>query len=504
MLWDNLLLGLMKVFQLKSILAIGFGTVWGVFGGMVPGINATVAMALLLPFTWGMDPTAAVMMLSAVYCGGEYGGSIPAILLGTPGTTPAACTAIDGYELHKQGKSGLALGVSLYASVFGGVFGSIVLIAVAVPLAVVALSFGPSEYFALAFLGLTLICSLGGKNVFKGILAGIFGIFTACIGFDPFAGTARFTMGSLDLADGFNMISVMMGLFAVSELLLQSEKPGEDASFGLKAKVDTRFPGWKDIKQCAPVAFFSSILGLVIGALPGAGATTSAFVAYSETKRWSKDSDTFGKGNIKGVTAPEAANNATTGGAMVPLLALGIPGSNSTAIMLGAFLIHNISPGPLLFTKSPEIPYGIFVALLVANVFMLGAGWAAIKASLKITKVTRPVLVSTIMALVLTGAFAYSMDIFDILVTFGFGVLGYLMKKYGLPHTATVLGFVLGFIMEVNFRRAVLVNHGDYFEALFKSHLSTILLVVATASVVFSIWQNIRKPVDVEENTCSA
>lgn len=505
MLLDNFLLGLDKVFQLNSILAIGFGTFWGVFGGMIPGINATVAMALLLPFTWGMDPTTAVMMLAAVYCGGEYGGSIPAILLGTPGTTPAACTAIDGYELHKQGKSGLALGVSLYSSVFGGMFGSLVLIVLAVPLAVVALSFGPSEYFSLAFLGLTLICSLGGKNVFMGILAGLFGIFCSCIGFDPFSGTPRFTMGSLDLADGFNMIAVMMGLFAVSELLLQSEKLGESASFGLKANVDTKFPSWKEIKQCAPVAFFSSFLGLTIGALPGAGATTSAFVAYSETKRWSKDSASFGTGNIKGVAAPEAANNATTGGAMVPLLALGIPGSNSTAIMLGAFLIHNISPGPLLFSTSPEIPYGLFVALFVANIFMLGAGWGAIKASLKITNVTRPVLVSTIMALVLTGAYAYSMDVFDIFVTFGFGVLGYMMKKYGLPHTATVLGFVLGFIMEVNFRRAVLVNQGNFFDALFKSNLSSILLIIAAASVVFSLWQNLRNPVDMEDGeSCKA
>lgn len=495
MFWDNILIGLHTVFQFDSILAILFGVVWGVFGGMIPGINATVAMALLLPFTWSMDPTVAVMMLSAVYCGGEYGGSIPAILLGTPGTTPAACTAIDGYELHKQGKSGLALGVSLYASVFGGLFGAIVLILVAVPLAQVAITFGPSEYFSLAFLGLTLICSLGGRNVFKGILAGILGIFFSTIGFDPFAGVARFTMGVYSLAEGFSMIAVMMGLFAVSELLLQSEKTGQIASFGLKEKVDTRFPGWREIKKIAPVSFFSSVLGLVIGALPGAGATTSAFVAYSEAKRWSRDGSSFGSGNIKGVAAPEAANNATTGGAMVPLLALGIPGSNSTAIMLGAFLVHNITPGPLLFTKSPDIPYGIFISLFVAAAFMLGAGWAAIKVSLRVTNISRPVLVAVIMALVLTGAYAYSMDVFDILVTFGFGVLGYMMKKYGLPHTSTVLGFVLGFIMEVNLRRAVLINQGDWFEALFKSPVSAVLLSIAIISVIFSFWQNIKKPV---------
>jgi putative tricarboxylic transport membrane protein len=495
---ENLLVGIHTVFHLNAVLAIGFGVLWGVFGGMIPGINATVAMALLLPFTWGMDSTVAVMMLAGVYCGGEYGGSIPAVLLGTPGTTPAACTAIDGYELHKQGKSGIGLGTSLISSVFGGMFGAVVLIFIAIPLAAVALSFGPSEYFALAFLGLTLICSLGGKNVFKGILAGIFGIFLACVGFDPFAGVPRFTLGSLSLSDGFNMISLMMGLFAVSELLLQAEKLGADDSFGLKEKVDTRFPNWMQIKSFMPVAFFSSVLGLIIGALPGAGATTAAFVAYSEAKRWSRDGDTFGKGNIKGVAAPEAANNAVTGGAMVPLLALGIPGSNSTAIMLGALVIHNISPGPLLFTKSPEVPYGIFISLLVSNFFLIFIGYAAIRLALKVTKVSKPVLIAVIMALVFTGAYAYTLEVLDIYVTLGFGLLGYIMKKYGLPHTATVLGFVLGFIMEVNLRRAILINHGDYFTALFKSPLSAILLSIAIISVVVSLVQNIKKPVEMD------
>lgn len=494
----NLLVGVHTVFHVHAVIAIGFGVLWGVIGGMIPGINATVAMALLLPFTWSMDSTVAVMMLAGVYCGGEYGGSIPAVLLGTPGTTPAACTAIDGYELHKQGKSGIALGTSLISSVLGGTLGCIVLMVIAIPLAAVALSFGPSEYFALAFLGLTLICSLGGKNVFKGILAGIFGIFLATIGFDPFAGVPRFTLGSLSLSDGFNMISLMMGLFAVSELLLQTEKLGADDSFGLKAKVDTRFPSWEQIKTFTPVAFFSSVLGLVIGALPGAGATTAAFVAYSEAKRWSKDRDTFGKGNIKGVAAPEAANNAVTGGAMVPLLALGIPGSNSTAIMLGALVIHNINPGPLLFTKTPEVPYGIFVSLLVSNFFLIFAGYVAIRMALKITKVSKPVLIAVIMALVFTGAYAYTFQAFDIFVTLGFGVLGYVMKKYGLPHTATVLGFVLGFIMEVNLRRAILINHGDYFTALFKSPLSSVLLAISIISVILTLYQNIKKPVEVD------
>ncbi len=498
-MWHGLLIGLQSTFEPLSLLAIAFGLLWGVIGGMIPGINASVAMALLLPFTWGMQPHVAVMMLAGVYCGGEYGGSIPAVLIGTPGTTAAACTVIDGYELHKQGKSGIALGTSLISSSFGGILGALILLVAAVPLAHVAISFGPSEYFALAVLGLTLVCSLGGRNVLKGILAGAFGIFLATVGFDPFTGYPRFTFGSLSLLEGFEMIPLMMGLFAVSELFIQVESlaaPG--ANLG-KEKVNTRFPGWGIIRRFLPISFFSSLIGVVIGALPGAGATTAAFVAYSESKRWSKDGDTFGKGNVKGVAAPEAANNACTGSAMVPLLALGIPGSNSTAIMLGALVIQNITPGPLLFEQSPEIPYGIFSALMVSDFLMLAAGYLAIRLAMRVTSISKPVLVAAIMALVFTGAYAYSLDTFSILETLAFGVLGYVMRKYGVPHTATVLGFVLGFIMETNLRRAIIITHGSYFKALFNSPLSSVLLVAAIASVAVSVWQNLRRPVSVGE-----
>ena len=232
------------------------------------------------------------------------------------------------------------------------------------------------------------------------------------------------------------------------------------------------------------------------GALPGAGATVAAFIAYSETKRWSKDKETFGTGNIKGVAAPEAANNAVTGGALVPLLALGIPGSNSTAIMLGALVIHNISPGPLLFEQTPEIPYGIFCSLFVANIFMAIVGYMAIKLAIRVTNISQPVLIACIMALVFTGAYAYSGEVFDIFVTLVFGILGYVMKKYGIPHTSAVLGFVLGFIMETNVRRAILINQGSVFDALFNSVLSSTMLSIAIISVIFTLVQNLRRPVE--------
>ncbi|HUX42674.1 MAG TPA: tripartite tricarboxylate transporter permease [Rectinemataceae bacterium] len=495
---DAFMLGLQTVFQPMSFLAIAFGVFWGVIGGIIPGINASVAMALLLPFTWGMDPTTAVMMLAGVYCGGEYGGSIPAILIGTPGTTAAACTVMDGYALHKKGKTGLALGTSLIASTFGGMFSAIVLVLVAIPLAKVALSFGPAEYFGLALLGLTLVCSLGGKNVFKGLLAGAVGVFIATIGFDPFAGVPRYTFGSYDLGAGLEMIPVMMGLFAVSELFVQVTEVHAGDTVIKSVKGDTRFPTWKEIRGLIPTMGLGSTIGVIIGAMPGVGATTAAFIAYSETKRWSKDKDSFGQGNPKGVAAPESANNGATGGALVPLLSLGIPGSNSTAIMLGALVIHNINPGPLLFTQHPEIPYGLFTSLFVSNFLMFFMGLLAIRIAIKVTSISKPVLVASIMALVFTGAFAFNLNIFDIGVTLFFGVAGFVMKKYGVPHTAVVLGFVLGFIMEVNFRRALIISHGDNLHAIFNSPLSTVLVVIAVVSVIATTVQNFRKPVEVE------
>ncbi|MFZ7104075.1 MAG: tripartite tricarboxylate transporter permease [Peptococcaceae bacterium] len=492
---EHISLGLDMVLQWQSLLAILFGVTWGIFGGMIPGINSTIAMALILPFTWGMDPVVAMMMLAGVYAGGEYGGSIPAILIGTPGTNAAACTVLDGYELHKQGRTGLALYTSLISSSFGGLIGAAVLILVAVPLAGVALAFGPAEYFSLATVGLTLVCSLGEKNVLKGILAGMLGVLLSTVGFDPFSAVPRFTFGILSLNEGFKMIPLMMGLFAVSEMFKQSQRLTSDSDFVLSTKTDTSFPSWKEIKNFLPFSSLAALAGVVIGAMPGAGATAAAFITYSEAKRWSKNSDSFGQGNPIGVAVPEAANNAVTGGAMVPLLALGIPGSNSTAIMLGALMIHNVTPGPLLFTKSPEIPYGIFVALFIANICMFIAGYFFIKFAIKATSISKSALIAVVITLVFTGSYAYSGEIFDIGVALCFGLLGILMRHFKVPHTATVLGFVLGFIMEANLRRALIVSDGSYSGVIFNSGISSVLFIIAVASVVVSLIRGFRTQV---------
>jgi putative tricarboxylic transport membrane protein len=490
---EKFLIGVNALLSVKAMLAIFGGVVWGTVGGVIPGINGTVAMALLLPFTWGMEASVAIMMLSGVYCGAEYGGSIPAILIGTPGTNAAAATVFDGYEMHKKGQTGLALYLSLYSSVFGGFFSTIALVVLAIPLASIALAFGPAEYFLLALTGLTLICSLGENNILKGIWAGLFGILLSFVGFDPFAGSPRLTFGLVGLSDGLEMIPLMMGLFAISEIFRQAESFRISDSMNFDKESDTTMPAWRTLRSFLKVNIIGSIIGVVVGVMPGAGATVASFLSYSWFKKTSHDPDSFGKGNPIGVAAPESANNAVSGGAMVPLLALGIPGSNSTAIMLGALILHNVTPGPMLFIDHPEIPYGVFSSLIVANFFLIFVGIMCIKAAIKITTISKPALFAAIVTLVFTGSFSFNAQIFDVLIAFICGMIGFGMRKCGLPHAATVLGFVLGFIMEANFRRALILTKGSYLGVFTMSGITVALSVIVLLSLLLPMVGPIKK-----------
>jgi putative tricarboxylic transport membrane protein len=383
--------------------------------------------------------------------------------------------------------------MSLFASVFGGLFGVVCLIVIAIPLASVALAFGPAEYFLLALAGLTLICSLGEDNIFKGIWAGLLGILLSLVGFDPFAGTPRLTFGSLDLSAGLEMIPLMMGLFAISEVLRQAQSLTGDDKLAFGEKSDSKWPGLKKLISYYKTLIGGSIIGVVVGVMPGAGATVASFISYSWARNSSKDPDSFGKGNPEGIAAPESANNAVTGGAMVPLLALGIPGSNSTAIMLGALMIHNIIPGPMLFVNHPEIPYGVFGALFVANFLMFFIGIACIKAAIKITSISKPALYAGIIILVFTGSYALNGVRFDVLVAFLCGILGLFMRAFKLPHAATVLGFVLGFIMEANLRRALILSKGSYLGVFTNSTISLILSAIVLLALALPLIGKARR-----------
>ena len=363
----------------------------------------------------------------------------------------------------------------------------------AVPLSKVALAFGPAEYFALAFLGLSMVCSLGEKNVFKGILAGVIGIFLSTIGFDSFTGVKRYTFGMLSLSSGISMVALMMGLYAITEMFDQARiyRSGEDLVLA-DHKPDLSFPKWSEVRKLTPWMLFSSTLGVVVGVMPGAGATAASFLAYNQVKQLSKE-EGFGEGNPLGVIAPESANNAVTGGALVPLLALGIPGSNSTAIMLAAFAIHNVNCGPTLFTTNPEVPYGIFVSLFVANFLMFFVGFLCIKCAIRITTISKPILIALVILLVFTGTYAYSGEVFSMYVALACGLIGVVMRKFKVPSAAIVLGFVLGEIMEANLRRGLIISLGSYMKCFTNSPLSSVLMAFSLFSIGAALYTNLKK-----------
>lgn len=468
----------------KALLVIIIGVTWGIIGGAIPGITGSIACALLLPFTYGLTPELSLMMLAGVYVAAEYGGGIPAILLGAPGTASSAAVVLDGYTLHKQGHTGKALGTSLIVGTIGGIFSVIVLIILAIPLASVALAFGAPEYFALSVFAITVVASLVAKSVVKGSISAIFGLFIAVVGMDPFTGTLRFTGGTNNLISGFELLPVLVGLFAVSELFIIAKN--EIKSNENIKSISTKFPTFKELKGTFRATAIGSVVGTFFGIMPGIGGTIGSWVAYNEAKRWSKHPEKFGKGSLEGIAAPEAANNAVTGGAMVPLLALGIPGSTTTAVMIGALMIHGVVPGPIMFQEHPEIPYSLFIGMLIAQIAMLVIGYILIKPAIKISTISGPLLLGIIFPLVFIGAYSINNSIFDVIVVLFFGIVGLIMKRFGFSAPASVLGLVLGHYIEVNLRRSMSMFQGDAM-LFFDRPIAVIILVLALLSLA-SPW----------------
>jgi putative tricarboxylic transport membrane protein len=463
------------------------GVAWGIVGGALPGISPSIAMALLLPFTHGMDPVVAVVLLASVYVGAEYGGSIPAILIRTPGTNAAAATVIDGFELNRRGRGGEALGISLVSGLVGGLVGLAVLVLATGPLARVALAFTPPAYFALGVLGLSAIAGLSGRSLLKGLLAALLGLMIATIGTDPVSGVPRFTFASPDLLGGIRPIVVMVGLFAVTELMVQAVEPDWEKPAGRAARLV--LPNWATWKRLLRPQAIGAAIGTVEGATPGAGGTVAAFLAYNEAKRWSRRKEEFGAGSIEGIAAPEAANNAVSATALVPLLGLGIPGSNSAAILLGGLLLHGLTPGPMLFVRNPEVVYGLYAGLLVANIAMLLLGLAILTPCLWLVSRPKPYLMAFILALVVSGVYAIEQSLFDVGVALGAGVLGYGLRALGVPQLPLVLGVVLGFMVESNYRRALVLSGGSH-SIFVQDPVSLGLLVAAAALMAYSLARN--------------
>ena len=487
---ERFALGAEIAFQPLSLLMMLLGVAWGILGGAMPGISGSIAMALLLPLTFGMNPAVALMMLAGVYVGAMYGGSITAILISTPGTPGAAATVIDGYELHKQGKSGKALGVSLITGTIGGIVSVFILVALAVPLSKVALAFGPPEYFGLGVFGLALISSFVGRDLVKGAISALLGLILATAGTDPFSGTPRFTFGTIDLLGGVQLVAGMIGLFAVSEIFTRI---AEGVNWErVRGKYTTDLPTLLELWKLRVATFIGIVMGTIEGLLPGGGGAIAAFISYNEAKRWSKTPEQFGHGSLEGIAAPETANNVVTGTAMIPLLTFGIPGSNAAAIMLAAMLLHGIQPGPALFERTPQIVYGLFVGLLIANVMMLVLGYLALRPSIALVNVRPPLLYAGILGLVLVGAYSISNSMFEVWVVLITGLVGFGMRRFGFNILAMVLGLVLGFMVEVNLRRSLLISLGNPW-VFFTRPISAALLFFAALTLLWPIVRQLRE-----------
>lgn len=488
-MFDLLLIGIQQIFQPDNFLAVLTGVLSGMIIGALPGLSATMGAALVVPFTFFMEPIPAIGMLSALYCGATYGGSISAILVNTPGTPAAAVTTLDGYEMAKKGQAGKALGTAVIASGIGGLFSVIVLILIAPQIADLALQFADPEYFSLALFGISMVVNISSGNELKNLIGGLIGLFLATVGMDALTGFSRFTFGSVSMSSGINFIPVMIGLFAAAEIFTQAESYVKTET---NTAISDLLPSFKELWPLKWSIFRSAIIGTFIGILPAEGGTVASFISYNEAKRWSKHPEKFGTGIIEGVAAPETANNAATGGAMVPTLTLGIPGSSTTAVILGGLMIQGLRPGPLLFATQPKFVYAVFIAMALANILFLFFGLVGAKFFAHITKIPVYILNPVVMILCVIGSYALSNNVADVWIMLVAGLAGFLIKKIGFSPAPIVLGLVLGEMVEISFRRSMSIFDGN-FMIFFSRPFSAVFLSFALVSVLWPVIQKLIK-----------
>ncbi|EFO30197.1 trap-t family transporter large inner membrane subunit [Roseibium sp. TrichSKD4] len=467
--------------SVQNLIAIFAGVAFGVFMGAVPGLTGTMGIALIIPLTYAFEPITAFALLLGTYKGALFSGCIPAILINTPGTPAAAATVLDGYPLTQKGRGGEAMGMALWSSVIGDVISTIALIFGAILLAQLATKFGPPEFAMLVLFSLTIVAGVSGDTMIKGLIAAAVGFIFGTVGLDPMMATPRFTFGELTMLNGISLMAMLIGLFAVSELFIQAEVSTALVS---KVVVPKAQIGWAKIREKLPTILRGSMIGIVLGSIPGLGATPSAFLSYSEAKRASKTPEKFGKGSLDGVAAAESANNATAGGALIPLMALGVPGDVVTAVLLGAFLIHGLAPGPQLFAENLDLVYAIFIALLIAALMLPMIGLAAIRLFSRIVMIPRYVLYPIIAILCLLGVFGFNSSPTDLWIMLGFGFLGYAMRKLAFPLAPMMIGFVLEPIGEQSVRQALTISSGNW-SVFVSTPISILFLALTVLSVVF-------------------
>lgn len=480
--------GFAALMDVSVLLMIPLGVLIGIAIGAIPGLSATVGMAIFLPFTFTLDALTGLVLLLGIYNGACYAGAIPAVLLRTPGTPSSAATTLDGYPMVQNGRAGEALTISLLASVVGGLIGTILLALFAPALARYALNFGTPEYFAIAVLALTIIASIGGGSVAKGFVAAFLGLVIASIGFDPIAGFPRLSFGYPSLSGGIALIPMLVGIFGVAEALTQLERIGRRTKRSTELGTFRLGPRW--LRRLGPTMLGSTGIGFVSGMLPGVGGDIGGYMAYNETKRLAKPEDRFGQGEPKGVAAAEAANNSSNMGSLIPTLALGIPGNTQSAVLLGALLIAGVQPGPGLFNAAPGLVYGSFIAMGLAYVCLLVIGLVGIRIWVRAIQVPAIYLWPLVIVFSVIGAYAVRNEPFDVLVMLAAGVLGYLMTKADYPVAPLLIAAIVGPLAEENFRRSMILNDGSLIWL--AQPLTATILLVAVASVGLTIWRHTR------------
>jgi putative tricarboxylic transport membrane protein len=472
---NGLMDGFVVVFTAENLLYVVLGVVIGTVIGILPGLGPTATIALLLPFTYDIEPASAVILLAGVYYGSMYGGTITSVLLQIPGEAASAITAIDGYQMTRQGRAGPALGISALGSFIGGTVSIIALTLVAPVVASFALDFGPPEYTALALVGILLVATVSSGGRLKAVTAACIGLLLATVGRDNFTGAERFTFDNLSLADGLDFVPIAMGLFGLGEILYNLEQRHQAVQ--APVTVANVWPSRADLRQSSGAIGRGSVLGFVLGILPGGGATLSSLAAYALEKRRSKHPERFGKGAIEGVAAPETANNAAATSSFIPLLTLGIPANATMAVIFGALLIQGVSPGPQLVSQEPELFWGVVNSMYIGNILLLIMSIPLVGLFVKILRVRATILAPITVLVTLVGVYTVNNDVFDIVLVIVFGALGYLMKKFGFDPGPLVLAFVLGSLLEDSLRRSLLIFDGDA-TGFFTRPISGTLLVV--------------------------
>ncbi|GAB4114789.1 MAG: tripartite tricarboxylate transporter permease [Candidatus Caldatribacteriota bacterium] len=483
---SEILTGIMNVLKIGNISIIFLGTIFGILVGAMPGLSATMGVALLVPITFKMNPITGLCMLGAVYCGAVYGGSITAILIRTPGTPGNITTAWDGYEMTKKGLAGKALGISTFASFFGGIISALALLFIAPPLAEFSLKFGPPERFLLATFGITIIASLCSEYPIKGFVSGVLGIVLSFTGIDLAVGDVRYTFGQLGLFDGIPQLPVLIGLVSMSQAIILIEGKSKKIQVQKAIVKDRVLPTFADFKKIWTTLVRSSILGTIIGIIPGVGTDVASFLSYNEAKRVSKNDKEFGKGSIVALSASESANNGVTGGSLIPLLTLGIPGNAVAAVFLGGLLIHGLIPGPDLFTKYGDVTYTLMMSLFFANIALLVLGLLGASLFVNVVRIEKNILSPLIFTFSVLGSYALRNSIFDVYLMFIFGIIGYVMEKRSFPTAPLIIGVILGPIVESELRRSLTIFRGSFAPFLTRPiSLFFILLIIYSLYISF-------------------